>query len=237
MNLQIKCGLVKFVSPTLVTTLAAVVVIATSADSQQTCGFVRRLTQAESRDAYGRIIVEASVIYEVNCNGRQFYIYDYIKRPGCSPEGATGPNCFRAIRVPDWGRAIGGRDFSSYAEAIAAAAAAASGGGSTPTDSRGELTGKWKGGYRCGYGGWGIDVQLTEGSNGAFTGTVTGQTSGTIEQGVQQGNNVSFVMRVAGGSVQQWTGQIQRDSGALKITGKMYENGKQVCDDFSLTKQ
>ena len=123
MNLSMKHGLVKFVSSTLVTTLIAVVVIATRADSQQTCGFMRRLTQAESRDAYNRILVEASVIYEVNCNGRQFYIYDYLKRPGCSPEGITGPNCFRAIRVPDWGHAIGGRDFSSYAEAIPAAAA------------------------------------------------------------------------------------------------------------------
>ena len=202
MNLQMKHGLVKFISPTPVTTLAVLFFIATSAASQQTCtdwiwdyappgqdpvphggtmtmcadgacsysdgskgtwrrsgslitftwnnghvdtlnlstdqrvlagrnesgwnvrgrlpvscGFVRRLLQPASQST------EASVIYEVNCSGLQFYIYDYIKRPGCEKEGAPGTNCYRAIRVPDWGHAIGGRDFSSYAEAIPAAAA------------------------------------------------------------------------------------------------------------------
>ena len=56
-----------------------------------------RFSQAERRDAYGRITVEASVISVLKCNGagengRQFYIYQYVNRLG-----------FRAILPPYWG--------------------------------------------------------------------------------------------------------------------------------------
>src|ERR1700758_2677692 len=68
---------------------------------------VGRFDQPESRDAYGRVTVEASVISVIACNGasengRQFYIYRYLNRLG-----------FRAILPGYWSYAIGGRDFRS----------------------------------------------------------------------------------------------------------------------------
>lgn len=79
-------------------------------------------SQPESRDQTGRITVEASVIHVVTCNGAgenggQFYIYQYVNRQG-----------FRAIRPPDWGHVIGGRDYPSFEQA----AGVACGGGQSP---------------------------------------------------------------------------------------------------------
>ena len=69
---------------------------------------VQRFNQAEQRDAYGRLTVEASVITLVNCNGAgenggQYYIYQYVNRAGV-----------RAILPPNWSQAIGGRDWATY---------------------------------------------------------------------------------------------------------------------------
>jgi N-dimethylarginine dimethylaminohydrolase len=66
--------------------------------------------QAEQRDGYGRITVEAATIYVLNCNGagengRQIYIYQYLKRPG-----------FRAV-LPGYWHAIGGQDFGTFGQA------------------------------------------------------------------------------------------------------------------------
>ncbi len=71
---------------------------------------VRSFGQAEQRDAGGRIIREAATINIVACNGQQFYIYEYLNRPGA-----------RAIRPPDWSHPVGGRDFETYEEALHAA--------------------------------------------------------------------------------------------------------------------
>jgi hypothetical protein len=67
--------------------------------------------QPESRDATGKITVEASIIHVVaKENGEQFYVYQYVNRPG-----------FRTIRPPDWGHAIGGQDYPTFEQAVAAA--------------------------------------------------------------------------------------------------------------------
>ena len=59
--------------------------------------------------------MEASNIHVIACNGAgenggQFYIYEYLNRPG-----------FRAILPPNWGNALGGRDFGTYQEAASVA--------------------------------------------------------------------------------------------------------------------
>lgn len=83
-------------------------------------------SQAESRDASGRITVEESVIHVVACNGPgenggSYYVYEYVNRPG-----------YRAILPPNWGSPIGGRDFDSMDEAIAAACGTAGRGDGMP---------------------------------------------------------------------------------------------------------
>jgi hypothetical protein len=68
--------------------------------------------QAETRDASGKLTREAAVINFVACDGGvkpDLYVYDYFNRKG-----------FRAIQPPNWGEALGGRDFASLNEAIAA---------------------------------------------------------------------------------------------------------------------
>jgi hypothetical protein len=76
---------------------------------------VQTINEGESRDASGRITVEASTIHVTECNPegsgrRMVYIYEYVNRRG-----------FRAIRPPDWGHALGGRDFDTRDEATATA--------------------------------------------------------------------------------------------------------------------
>jgi len=97
----------------------------------QGCQMGQTFNQAESRDAYGRLTVEAAAIDVVICSGQQFYIYQYLNRPG-----------FRAIRPPNWAQAIGGRDYATFAEALAAAAASVG-------------SGYGSGGYGGGNGGGG----------------------------------------------------------------------------------
>src|SRR5262249_12485093 len=74
--------------------------------------------QAETRNASGKVTVEASTIHVIACHGasegRQLYIYQYTKRPG-----------FRAIAPPNWGNAAGGGASASLAEAAAAGRAGA----------------------------------------------------------------------------------------------------------------
>ena len=76
---------------------------------------VQKFPQEESRDGNGRITVEKSMIHVVACNshgenGGQFYIYQYLNRHG-----------FRAIKPPDWGHPLGGKDFGTFGEAVAVA--------------------------------------------------------------------------------------------------------------------
>lgn len=80
---------------------------------------VRDISQPEQRDANGVLTVEAAVIHVVACNspgekGGQFYIYQYLNRPKDRPG-------FRAILPPYWSKALGGRDFASFGEAVAIA--------------------------------------------------------------------------------------------------------------------
>jgi hypothetical protein len=79
----------------------------------------QQMNQAEARDASGRVTVEASVIHVVACNGAgenggQFYVYQYVNRPG-----------FLAIKPPEWSRHIGGRQYATFQEAAGVACAAA----------------------------------------------------------------------------------------------------------------
>jgi hypothetical protein len=79
------------------------------------CSVERTFDQPESRDPSGtRVLVEASTIRIVDCDGEELWVYEYDRRPGSGPQ-------FRVIRPPDFAHAIGGRDFSSYGEALAAA--------------------------------------------------------------------------------------------------------------------
>lgn len=79
------------------------------------CKHVKTMYQAEKRDGMGRITVEAANIHVMDCPTGQIYIYELLNRPG-----------FRAIRPPDWGRPLGGRDFSTFEEALNAATSGAS---------------------------------------------------------------------------------------------------------------
>lgn len=70
--------------------------------------------------------VEASVIHVIACNGAgenggQYYVYQYVNRAG-----------FRAILPPNWGQALGGHDWSSFAEAAQAACGTATTGAGAP---------------------------------------------------------------------------------------------------------
>jgi hypothetical protein len=97
--------------------LATVVLCAQPAHAYQV---TQQMNQPEARDASGRITVEASIIHVVACNGAgenggQFYVYQYVNRPG-----------FLAIKPPEWTRHIGGRQYASFQEAAGVACAAAS---------------------------------------------------------------------------------------------------------------
>lgn len=94
--------------------------------SAEPCRENNSFGQPESRDGSGRITVEAARIHVMSCSGTEVFIYQYVNRPG-----------FRVIRPPAWGSRIGGRDFGSYDDALAAANAAtgSSSGGSSSADS------------------------------------------------------------------------------------------------------
>jgi hypothetical protein len=93
-------------------TAAILIAAAMPAPAYQT---LKQVPQDEQRGPAGNILVEESVITVVACNdpgenGVQHYIYRYVKRAS-----------FRAIRPPDWGKPIGGRDWATFQEAAAAA--------------------------------------------------------------------------------------------------------------------
>jgi LCCL domain len=127
----------------------AVTASASPAQTAQACRELQNFNQPESRDTNGRINVEAALIHVVNCNGRQFYIYQYLKRPG-----------FRAILPPDYAHAIGGRDFATYAEALAAAFAASNGGNAAAPAAPGQPQAPGAGGGPAKAIGW-MDYPLT----------------------------------------------------------------------------
>ncbi len=52
---------------------------------------IQTITQPEQRDPSGRVTVEASIVHVIQCNGAEYYIYQYTNRGG-----------YRAIRPPDW---------------------------------------------------------------------------------------------------------------------------------------
>lgn len=147
---------------------AALSFVTTPATASQA---VQQVNQQEQRDGYGRITVESSVITVVNCNGAgenggQYYIYQYVNRPGV-----------RAIRPPYWAQAIGGRDWANYGQAVAAAC----GNGNVSGPASGNLSGVWRLATNCGFTNpaWTATVNLSEDANGALSATVTDDKLGT----------------------------------------------------------
>jgi hypothetical protein len=76
--------------------------------------FGARSSQPQQRGPNGQVTVESANIYPFSCNGRTFYLYQYTDRAGGQPT-------FRAILPPNWGSPLGGRDFATENEALAAA--------------------------------------------------------------------------------------------------------------------
>lgn len=135
---------------------------------------VQRYNQAEQRDGYGRITVEASVITVVNCNGAgenggQFYIYQYVNRAGV-----------RAIQPPYWGQPIGGRDWATFEQAAYAACGA---GRNNPPSSG--LTGSWRLTSSCGFTNpnWTATINLSEGADGSLRATTSADALNTTNVG------------------------------------------------------
>ena len=84
-------------------------------DAYMYCSLAGYLDQPERREG-GRIVVEAALIQALNCRGQTYYIYAYRDR-----------EAFRVIQPPNWGAAIGGRDYSWHGDAMLAAANASAG--------------------------------------------------------------------------------------------------------------
>jgi hypothetical protein len=105
-------------------------------------------------------------------------------------------------------------------------------GGSTPP-SVGELQGTWKYSLGCGYGGWTGQLQINQSSDGRFTGTISGQDlSSPIEQGLQQGDQVTFLVpKGIFNKPMTWRGRIIRDGGKLTIQGDVPSDG---CQGFTI---
>jgi hypothetical protein len=189
--------------------------------ASQACRITQRFNQPEKRDPYGRILVEAAVINVLDCAGTQFYVYQYVNRPG-----------FRTIRPPDWGHAIGGRDFSTFAEAVAAAAAA-SGAGSSSSGGTVSATGAGTWGYATDANLDGLttgQLSMTEDANGRLTGTF--QNNGGFDgevNGNHQGSVVTLNIHPKG-----WQsdfvvqGRLVNDGGGLRIVGPVDHYGKKA---------
>lgn len=134
---------------------------------------LQQFRQPESRDATGRLSVEESAVSIISCNGLgenggQFYVYQYVNRPGV-----------RAIRPPDWSQPLGGRDFATFDEAVKTACAlpAAPGGttpggptpgGATAAGCKG-FSGTWSDNI---FGTMGL-VQIGESASGTYSGTTS----------------------------------------------------------------
>jgi len=77
--------------------------------------FKPSMQEAEKRDASGRILNEASQITPFVCNGTgenggSYYLYKYLKR-----------SAYRVIHPPDYGHAVGARDFTTQNQAVGVA--------------------------------------------------------------------------------------------------------------------
>ena len=103
--------------------------------TSRACRRTGTIQQPGKKDADGRILVEAATIQVVQCHGPKgpetLYVYQYLDRPGN-----------RVIRPGEWGKAIGGKDFASFDEALATAATA-----STPTTTppaSGSISGEYR---------------------------------------------------------------------------------------------
>jgi hypothetical protein len=150
--------------------------------------------------ATGRITVEASIIHVVACNGAgenggQFYIYQYVNRPG-----------FRAVRPPIW---VGiGPDQPTFAHAVAVAC----GLGAVPT---GSLMGHWQ--VKCCNESLSWTLSITEQRGNSFSGHFSpGHGGGTVTHGHVLGNTISFVRSDSWGT-QYWSAQLVNDRGTLKM--------------------
>jgi hypothetical protein len=88
------------------------------------CKEVNKIEQPETKEGT-KITAEASTIHVMDCQGKQTYVYQYLNRTG-----------FRVINPPDWGHAIGGKDFQSLTEAMNVAAGQTTG----PTTERASST-------------------------------------------------------------------------------------------------
>jgi len=75
------------------------------------CQVQQVTNQPESRDASGRITVEAATIKVFSCPTGLTYLYQYVNR-----------NAFRVVKPPNWSSPVGGRDFGTCEQAMAAAA-------------------------------------------------------------------------------------------------------------------
>jgi hypothetical protein len=202
------------------------------------CRLIREFNQGESRDASGRVTVEASVIYDVNCNGREFYIYQYVNRPG-----------FRVIRPPDWGHSIGGRDFSSFGEAIGVAAATSGAGNAGSGGAGSGNTGGVPAPGATAVGTWtyatdqnvdGLttgEFKLSPNGNGKLTGTFQNSSGFNGEvYGNQQDDSVTLNINPSG-----WAsdfvvkGKLVNYGGSLRIVGPVDHNGKTA--NFTATRR
>ena len=89
-------------------------VAATPAAKAASATFGQVIQQAEQRDATGKLTVEAARIIPFACGGKSYYLYHYVSRPAGQP-------AFRAILPPDYAHPLGGKDFSTSAQAVTAA--------------------------------------------------------------------------------------------------------------------
>jgi hypothetical protein len=89
----------------------------------------------------GQLVRLAANIYQTSCNGggengRQYYLYEYVDG---NRRVRTDVPAYRVIAPPDYGHAIGNRDWSSWQQAIAYACGSEAGTG-TGTGSTGGAT-------------------------------------------------------------------------------------------------
>lgn len=198
---------------------------------------VQRFNQPQQLDAYGRLAVEASVITVMNCNGAgenggQFYIYQYVNRAG-----------FRAIKPPNWGQALGGRDWATYEQAAAVACGTSTGAVSVPTGPG--VTGRWKMTTNCSWTNpaWGPTVQLTQAANGALSAVLSDDplkaetapkgTAGSTMVSQVSGSTFNLLLHPTGWiSVLEFTGTVN----GSRIDGRIHHYTTDDCN-FTMVRQ
>jgi hypothetical protein len=220
-------------SARLASTLALASAVAMPAQAYQT---LQTFNQAESRDRAGRLLVEASTISAIACNGPgenggQYYIYRYLNRPG-----------FRAIRPPEWARAIGGRDWSTFQQAVTAACGGAQG----PVAGAG-VSGQWRLVTTCTWvqPRWEANVALAQAADGSLTASTSndplnaefvppggGTQWGSTMRSQVSGTQLNLVLHPKGWiSVLEFTGTIRGN----RIDGRIHHYTSDDCD-FSLVR-